>query len=364
MLKTSGRFSWIYWGRTMALLVVLLPALGCFSAGQDDPTIKLFRPGTLPVGLDLHGSAVVGKRFYVFGGKKASVWNKEAWSAEILPNMTLGPWRPEAPLPEFRTHIADLVQVADYRIYIVGGLLPLEENILTQKIRVSKDILWTEMGADGMLGQWQRAGGINLRHGATVATDTGIYAFGGLSGTSVTDVIRYSPFSADGVPGDVRDAGKLPTPLYYQGAAYMEGRLYVWGGRKSTSTTDMSDAVYASTLYGDGTVGDWTMESRVPTPVCRAGFLGFKDFIVSVGGQSSGAKAYDRICYARLGKNGKLGPWTAVNSDMESRMYHSVAVDKERNAVFISGGRVADEKDKQMHGRNVITTIQAFALPK
>ena len=49
---------------------------------------------------------------------------------------------------------------------------------------------------------------------------------------------------------------------------------------------------------------------------------------------------------------------------MESRMYHSVAVDKERGAVFISGGRVVDEKDKQSHGRNVITTIQAFALPK
>jgi hypothetical protein len=357
------------WARAVILLAVLFEIRSSVSADSvaadtGEPFIQLFRPGVMPEALDCHGSAVVGNRLYIFGGKKANAWSKEAWSGEIMPDTTVKNWRTEAPLPEWRTHIAELVQVVDNRIYIIGGLEPPEESLANIHIKVSKNILWTRVGPDGTLEPWQHAAELKVRHGATVATDAGLYIFGGMNGKTVTDVIHYSPFGKDGTPGPVREAGKLPTPLYYEGATYMDKRFRIWGGQTSLSPLDLNDAVYTAALSADGTVSDWTVESRVPVPVFRAGFLGFNDYIVSVGGFGSGGKtSTDKISFARLGRDGKLDPWLAVKSDMESRMFHSVAVDKDRNAVFITGGRVLEGNNQKPSPRNVITTIQAFALP-
>jgi hypothetical protein len=363
MLKNVPPFPLVRWARAVILLTGLFEIRNSVSANTEAPFIKLFRPGSMPEALDCHGSAVVGNRLYIFGGKKANAWSKEAWSGEIMPDTTVKNWRTEASLPELRTHISELVQVVDNRIYIIGGLEPPEESLANLGIRPSKNILWTKVGPNGALEPWQHGAELKVRHGATVATDTGLYIFGGMNGKTVTDAIHYSPFGTDGTPGPVREAGKLPTPLYYEGATYMDKRFRIWGGRRSTNT-DLNDAVYTAPLSADGTVSDWTVESHVSSAIFRAGFLGFNDHIVSVGGfVSGGTTLKDEISFARLGRDGKLNPWLAVKSDMESAMFHSIAVDKDRNAVFITGGRVLEGNNEKTYSRNVITTIQAFALP-
>ena len=165
-----------YWGRCLVgmlgmLCLAVQPGL---TWGAEAPYLTLFRPGNIPVALDLHGSAVVGKRLYVFGGKKANVWNKEAWSGEIQPNTTITDWRVEESLPEFRTHISDLTQVVENRIYIVGGLVVADEVVGNTNIHTSKEVLWTRVKPDGHLEPWQRSPGISESptfNGAAVATD-------------------------------------------------------------------------------------------------------------------------------------------------------------------------------------------------
>ncbi len=49
----------------VVLLFIAFPVPGPIFA----QTLNPFKPGKLPISMDLHGSAVAGERLYVFGGK-------------------------------------------------------------------------------------------------------------------------------------------------------------------------------------------------------------------------------------------------------------------------------------------------------
>ncbi len=98
---------------------------------SPDGEPRNWRPiGELPIPLGQHGAAIQGERLYVWGGldsrKNASQITKEpasanarTWSAELREDVTLGPWREEAPMPA-PTFLAASSGFNDYLVSIGG----------------------------------------------------------------------------------------------------------------------------------------------------------------------------------------------------------------------------------------------------
>jgi hypothetical protein len=76
--------------------------------------------GALPLALKDHGMAVVGGRLFVLGGSEAGVGPSNAVrSAPIQEDGALGPWRDEAPLPAPRTEHSLVAHGQD--LWVFGG---------------------------------------------------------------------------------------------------------------------------------------------------------------------------------------------------------------------------------------------------
>lgn len=355
--------------RVWMCLVVIILAVAVSAvnlAAQTDrgvPTMPMHVAGQLPEGLDLHGSAVVGSRLYIFGGKKAGAWNNQAWSAELRSNGSLGQWRDEATLPQFATHIGSLVEVFNDRIYIMGGLRVASADITEKTITTAKEVLWTRVGADGKLEEWKQSEPLEkpLAHGASCATLTNVYQVGGKYMGAVTNIITVADLVQDGAPVRWREAGTLPVPLCFHGAAIMEGRMIVWGGLLGESTTEVNPNIYSATVGKDGSLGPWETIGTMPTPLYRAGFLGFNDYLVCVGGLAAGGASTNTVWHTAL-SGGKLVGWQVVGTDLAASMYVSVTVDRERGWAITSGGRHgASDKSGAI---NVVTAVQLFRVPQ
>lgn len=345
----------------MVVLVSLAFAAGSPTTSRGQ-SLGLHAAGKLPVALDLHGSAVVGKRYYVFGGKKAEAWNKQAWSAELRDNATLGEWRSEPDLPEFRTHIGPLVEVVNDRIYILGGLTVASEKLSESAISTAKTALWTRVNPDGTLAGWQTSAsfdGQQLSNGAATADETHVYLLGGKLAT-IGNRVLVGDLGEDGAPQQWRVTTPMPTPLWGHGSAVLDGRMFVWGGRPGEDDNVMNENVYMATVGKDGNLGEWQVLGTMSTPLGRGGFLGFNDHLICVGGLKAGGLATNEITFTRLA-GGAMEPWKLIQTDLAGKMYVSVTEDKQRGWVLASGGRVG-ATDKEMGAKNVVDGVQLFRV--
>ena len=327
-------------------------------------TMSFYQSGKRPVGLDLHGSAIVGSRVYVFGGKKGTEWNKQSWSAELKSDGTLGPWRNEPDLPEYRTHIGQLAVTVNDRIYIVGGLVVASASLADRTITSAKYALWTTIDSEGKLTGWRASAPFPdkpISNGAATADEQHLYVTGGKL-TNITDRVLVGDLGPDGSPINWRDTGRLPVPLWYHGAEILDGRLYIWGGRSVEDDKMLNDKVYCAPISTNGTVGQWVTLGSVPQPTFRSGSLGFNDYLVSVGGLYAGGVPTKNISFCQI-NNGMLSQWQTIESDLAGAMYVSITVDKPRSWVLASGGRFG-QSDKEMGAKNVVDTVQLFRVPQ
>ena len=237
---------------------------------------SLPKVGTLPTPTMMHGCAVVGKRLYIIAGNfdpsaagrpEPGGWTADVWSAEISSQMQLANWRKEQPLPERRAYITNAVQVVNDRIYVVGGSTAAEQNSTEDQTVITQDVVWTTVGADGVLAPWKRSQpfpGRSISCTSTCATDRSLLVLGGHSMQEVSDVVLAAHFAPDGSLGNWREVAKLPTPLWFHGSAILEDRIYVWGGLTTQKASDTSDKVYSAQLAPDGRIGAWEPETPMP----------------------------------------------------------------------------------------------------
>lgn len=114
---------------------------------EDGEIAEWFNAGELPMHLNHHESTVANDRLYVLGGEQRGTLASGVYSARILDDGTLGPWRSEAPLPMARSYHVALV--ADSRMFIVGGRSDrLSSGIDTEDGWVGS------LGEDGELLEW------------------------------------------------------------------------------------------------------------------------------------------------------------------------------------------------------------------
>lgn len=367
-----------------AAFITATPALAQDSGGK----FQLLEAGKLPRPLLLHGAAVVGNRLYIIGGNfeehsttgVVDHWPKTVHSAPIGADATLGVWRKETPLPESRAYIENSVQVINDRIYVLGGNVHPLETSAENDFKHSNDVLWTRINADGTLDSWQKSEPFGERRScaASCASDRFLYLLGGTTdgsngmkdisyadiaaaGSSGASALQSSATNQNETPHNWRKAGDLPIPMWYMGAAVLENTLYVWGGyTPEVGKNKSSNRVFSSVLQPDGKPGLWREETPMDQPTNTAGFCGFNDYLVSVAGRVDEGVPTSNIQFAHLLDN-KVERWQLIDSNVQSRVYHALGLDRSKGVLYITGGKYRSSAGKQTG--NVIDAVQAFQLP-
>lgn len=334
-----------------------------------DQVLSLKQAGSLPRPLQMHGSAVVGNRIYVMGGNGPGIqgqaiggWSKQVISAKIEQDNTLGAWRNELELPDFRFYIGNSVEVVNNRIYIVGGSVAANQAVVESDATDAKDGVWTTVKSDGTLDPWRRMPEVpveGLACAATCSDDRWLFVVGGLSNKSVNDGVFASQFAPDGAPGPWKKVSTLPIPLWFEGAAILEDHLFVWGGLPQEDNKCVNAKVYSAVVSRTGDIGIWEEQTPMPTPVYSSAFTGFNDHLLSIAGRYEGGYTTNVIWYSRF-KDKRLGPWTMIKTDLRTRLYHSLGEDRTGGRIFVTGGRFRQGLDKGAP----VNAVQAFHLPQ
>lgn len=329
---------------------------------QSDPVFELAQCGKLPVPTQMHGSVVVGDRFYIFGGDSTQGWTNAVHSARITPEAQLAGWRRETDMPERRAYLVNAVEAVNDRIYLVGGAVAETSQTDETKITRSRDVLWTHIGPDGQISEWKKSDpfpGQPLSLLAACSDDHHLYVTGGSSGNEMSDAIDVCDFTSDGAPANWRVLGKLAKPLRFHGAAILNGRIYVWGGQHSRNAVDASEEVFSAPMH-DADIGAWRAEAQMPAAVYSSSSCGFNDYVISVGGRYVNGYPTNGLWFSQLGSDGALVPWRALKTNLDTRVYHALGLDKTRGLVFISGGKNKTTPD--LASGNILDNVAIFRL--
>lgn len=349
--------------------VMLLAGIALGQGMPGSHTRNLPAVGKLPEPRQMHAATVLGKRLYVLGGELKPVtgnnnWTETVLSAEIMPNGFLGQFRSELPMPERRAYIHACTEVVNDRIYVVAGTIAPQPSTPDAQIQRAGDVLWTRVQADGTLSPWQRSTPFpepTLSVAVSCSNDEHLYILGGSTSGNVLDRILVCDFAPDGAPVNWREITPLPSPLWFQGAAILDQTLYVWGGLPARETAAVNANVYAATVNRDGTLGQWRTEaSKMPYPVYGATFCGFNDYLVSAAGRYPSAVTHNAIWYARMNA-GTVGQWQYILTDLDTRIYHALGLDRSRGVVYIVGGRFKSKEDSTGY---YVDAVRAFVIPQ
>jgi N-acetylneuraminic acid mutarotase len=343
--------------------MILLGLTIAVSAQQPAaPLFRLKQCTELPDGRQMHGAAVVGPRLYVFGGgTNRGGWDNSVISAEITPDGNLGQWRSETPMPERRHYIGMSIEVVNNRIYIIGGTVAAAHDSREETTQHVQTILWTTVRQDGSLESWRISEpfpGTARSCLATSSNDRFIYVIAGATPQGITDSVLRATIGPDNSPGQWTEVSKLPTPLWFHGAAIMDNTIYVWGGLTAREATSINPNVYAAQVLSDGSISQWQTIGKMPVPVYSSAFCGFNDYLVCVAGRYAGGTTTNDIWYSRLA-GGVPSPWQIIKSDLEPRVYISLGLDKTRGWIFIPGGRFRDETNTRGF---LSSKVQGFQL--
>lgn len=357
-----------FMARACCVLVLALPAacptLG-FSQASREPSLALQRCTQLPIPRSQHGCTVAGNRIYVLGGFDGSAWRRDVISAEILPGGKLGTWRTERPMPEFRSYLGGQVETINNCIYVVSGTVSPRSLSSEAEFNTAKDIIWSRVQPDGSLGEWQRSDpypGDPVNCSATAFNQQYLFMSGGQQQlTPRADILRVV-LRTDGTVGNWVRAGKLPVPLWFHGLAVLNGRMYVWGGLTGKTSDTASSKVWSAPVLDAGLIGDWRPEEPLPGSIYSSAFCGFNNYLICIAGRYNGGVPTNVIWYAKVDAEGTVQGWQVIKTDLDSRVYLALGLDRSTGNVFTVGGQYKSKPGTQLE--KVLQSVQGFNLPR
>lgn len=371
--------------RLMAAAMVVAALTGVDAArGQQaaqapqppqQPIFSLLDAGKLPEPRMMHGCAVIGDRIYVMGGNLEPDFKKDRWtndvkSAPIGPDRKVGAWRTEASLPYCLAYVGQAVQAVNNHIYIMGGDRFEKPDSPEDTSKQIREVIWTTVGPDGVLSPWKTAApfpGNPVSCLATCASDRSLMVVGGQNSDLISDAVLYCDLAADGEPKNWVKTANLPVPLWFEGAAALDNRVYSWGGITKPEKELKGDAafnrsIFSSALSGAGDVLEWKPDpTQMPYSLYSGAFCGFNDYLVCVSGRYQGNLPTNAIWFTRM-VNGQSSGWRFLNTDLKTRIYHALGMERTRGWVYITGG--VDRKGQKSADGVLLDAIQAFQLPQ
>lgn len=343
------------------VVIVWLCALA--SAQGDSETFRVPMAGTLPKPLQMSCAAAAGGRLYVFGGRNPDGWQKAVISAQYDDNAHLSGWRNEQEMPDFRGHCHNTIEVVGNHIYLLGGGVAARTSDASIDMQPAPSGIWTTINSDGTLQPWKYtknfpSGGLHVM--ASCSNDHQVFVTGGHNGRECQDSVYKADLGADGEPGEWTLVGKLPGVLADHAATLVNGIMYVWCGVPKPADADKNTGlVYAAPVGADGQLGRWTEQAIMPQPIMAAVRAAFDNCLVTIGGRYKSNYPTNTIWFSMV-PDGAVKQWNFRKTDLQARLFHSVAVDKQKRIVFVIGGRSQITTD--WSSGQLLDTVQAFKL--
>lgn len=357
MLSGFRAISIARWATLLIALMAVAPTAK--SSTETHLTLKQCTP--LPKPINMHGCTVARGRLFVIGGNDNKGYLETVYSAPIISPGELGTWREEESLPECRSYIQTSVECVNNRIYVIGGMNPVKNGKNSRT--ATRDILWTNVRADGLLEPWRRTPcGTETATvcGVTCSTDNAIFYIGGKN-SKVSNVVYRCELARDGQPGPWLPVGATPEPRWFHAGALMNGRVYIWGGIPTRKNNPVIPDVYSAPVTSDKKLGPWRKESDLPSPFYSSASIGANNYLVSAGGRYVNAYPTNAIWYTSL-EDGQPKKWNLVKSDLKAMVYHALALDRSSSTVYIVGGQ--NKKNRlPANDETLLNTVQAFQLP-
>jgi N-acetylneuraminic acid mutarotase len=252
---------------------------------------------------------------------------------------------PEKPLGA--TALEDqAVVAANGHLYVIGGATGAFSNFK------SEVWVYTPAGDDLNEGEWNEGPSLpDALSGATAVVHEGdIWVIGGMDGTTAGGASRDEVFILSGLdPNDPTAGSWNPGPSLVQvrdnaGAAVLDGRIHVFGGRERDGTTIVGNLDTYEVLQE----GAWTL-------VDPAGeFTGRRSFVVGMlNGDAQIMGGEDEFVEANENFDAQTGVWTTLAPLVPAR--HGAAYATIGNTVYIVGGSI--------DGENQTTLNESFTLP-
>ena len=253
--------------------------------------------------------------------------------AQVHSNGTIGTWSATAPLPE---PVYDHTMIASKGfLYVLGG----NHSTLATGDQVSDVVYYSKLNPDGSVGVWQTANPLPYRvafSGAAVWNNR-IYVTAGYSQFGVTNAVYSAEIQADGSLGAWVPQIPLPAPAFTH-ASVANGVLYVIGGFNDGGAA-LVKKVYYSKINVGGTLAGWNQTTLLPQEVGEVEAVAANGRIFIIGG-SNGQAPLHNVYSAAVNGDGSLGLWS-VETQLPTPLYfHASAVSDSH--IFVSGGSNPD----------------------
>lgn len=331
---------------------------------QSPPApLSLPQCSRLPIAIQRHGTAVVGRYAYVMGGNCGNdSWKCTVYHAGILPNGKLAEWKSGEDMPE-GSFIGGPTEVVGDRIYIAGNPTRPKPSLPGECLPLTRFVFWARALPDGSLSPWKPSDvpAPALSCVGMCSSEKQLFLTGGRTSDRVTDQILAADFAPEGAPANWHTTRSLPIPLWSHCAVALKNRIYVWGGLTTFESTSVNALCFSAAIGTDGAIGEWRQEQKPPSPTHASACCGYNDYLITVGGRYGSGAPTNSIWYARVDK-GIITNWRMVNTNLDATVLHSLGLDKTGKYVYVTGGQKKTKAD--LYSEIPLSTVQAFALPQ
>lgn len=180
-----------------------------------------------------------------------------------------------------------------------------------------KSLYFAPVQVDGSLGDWNPtlnlpAGSYNawINYAAFAVNNGVIYSISGQPWFRVSsNRVYFSKIQADGAISDWSETVSIPEARMNSSAFFYNQRLYLTGGSQGWYATDPPvSTVYYTSVYSDGTLGDWTTTEPLPRARSFHTSTAYNNFVYTAGGQYKDMdKTAVEVLYAPILASGAIG---------------------------------------------------------
>ncbi|HSX33896.1 MAG TPA: hypothetical protein VLF91_06190 [Candidatus Saccharimonadales bacterium] len=184
----------------------------------------------------------------------------------------------------------------------------------------SSDVITLFSGSPSFLStSWTSTNAINggspqARYGQTSVIANGyLYVMGGASTTNTFSTnTYYAKVNADGTISSTWNSGSaLPYAAYKASSFVANGYIYYIGG--DDGTTHSRTDVYYSKINADGSMGSWTATTSLSIGRSFASAIYLNGYLYIIGGRDATAAAVvGTTLYAKVGADGSVGSWSTA----------------------------------------------------
>ena len=328
-------------------------AFAVLAAATPLPAQFIVPAGKLPLPRAFHGAVTLGDYTYVFGGSaavdKVEQVPNSVMKAKIDAAGNIGAWEFTRSLPQPRYYISNATLVLSDVVYIVGG--SDGANGASQDT-----VLWTRPGESGHLEPWRTSSsfGSRLNNTTAVSTPGYIHIVGGYSSTgtmaeaSVSSAVISGRILPDGSISEWIKGPPLPRPIWYHHAQVSQGRVYAWGGLTNTDYTkpEPSSSVFSAPILASGLIGTWTTEKvTLPKPFYAGCSSVAGPYLMTFSASYGRTELSNDVWWTYVTREG-IQPWQRQPTQIPMNIYHAIAPDYRRGAIYVSGGRTTRNSPK------------------